>query len=551
MTSTYTLLLLSAFVTSTVALGFFVWAVSRRLVQMNPNGAAVIFAPGEVGRTEEPAVRPRGADALQQATHPGRLIMPAQPAFDRARLAERVRIDQSGKRTVVLAICSAIAWLVVGSLLGMLASIKMHEPDWLAQAGWLTFGRVRAAHLNLVTYGWSSLAGIGIALWLLPRLTRTSLVGGGYAMLGVLAWNAGVGAGVIAILSGNGQALEWLEFPWQVNMVLVVAGALISVPLFLTVRARKVEHLYVSVWFLAAALVWFPIIYFVANVPNVHFGVEQAAMNWWYGHNTLGLWVTPLALAAAYYFVPKVLGVPIKSYALSVLGFWSLAMFYSQAGIHHLIGGPLPGWLVTLSIVQSVMMVIPVLAFGVNMTLTVTDRLRAFLHSPTLQFMAIGSASYVLVSFQGSIEALRAFNTQVHFTHYTVGHAHFGLYAFFSFVMFGGIYFVLPRTLNRDWPKPRLIAWHFWLATIGIAVYVIALTIGGWRQGEAMLDAKRGFMESVALTLPYLVARSVGGGLMLAAHLVFAWHVLIMLVSCLSATTLRSETTTLSQVRST
>ena len=410
------------------------------------------------------------------------------------------------------------------SLAGLTASLELHAPDWLASYEWLTFGRIRTLHLNAVAYGWTPMAGLGVAIWLLPRLLKTPLVGANFAIIGALLWNAGLIAGLGAIAVGFSDGMEWLEMPWQVDLLLVAGGALIAIPLVLTIRARQVEHIYVSIWYMGAALFWFPVLFLVGNVPGVHFGVQQAATNWWFGHNVLGLFYTPIALGTIYYFLPKVLGTPVRSYALSMLGFWTLAFFYGQVGAHHLIGGPVPGWLVTLSIVQSMMMIVPVLAFTVNMYLTMQGRMRALLHSPTLLFVAFAGLAYMASSLQGSFEALRSVNAVTHFTHYTVGHAHLGLYGFVSFVFFGAIYFVMPRITAREWPYPWLIALHFWLAMVGIAVYFWSLTIGGWLQGEAMLDAARPFMDSVTLTLPWLKARSVGGSLMLLAHLAFAVH---------------------------
>jgi len=223
-----------------------------------------------------------------------------------------------------------------------------------------------------------------------------------------------------------------------------------------------------------------------------------------------------------------VIGRPIQSYNLSLLGFWGLAFFYGQVGGHHLVGGPVPEWMITLSIVQSMMMIIPVAAFTVNQYQTLQGRLAALRYSPTLRFVGVGGLMYTASSVQGSFEALRSMNAVTHFTHYTVGHAHLGLYGFVSFVFFGAIYFTMPRVTGREWPYPRLIAAHFWLALCGIAIYFTSLTVGGWLQGEAMLDAARPFMESVAVTLPYLKARSVGGALMVAGHVAFAVHFVAM-----------------------
>jgi len=524
-TSVY--LLMASFVLSLAGLFVFIASMTRGLFGSAEAGSRVIFAPDEENTTEDPAASATDQARLQAQV---RVVAPASTVeVSRAELASRVKADRSSAGPTLLCLSLAVAWLVLGSLAGLTASLKMHWPDWLTGPEWLTFGRIRPAHLNMVIYGWSSLAGVGIALWLIPRLLKTELVGGWYAYVGALVWSLGVFIGVLSILAGYSTGLEWLEFPLFPACFLVVGGALMGVPLILTLRNRKVQHLYVSVWYLGAALIWFPLLYAVANAPGIHFGVEQATMNWWFGHNVLGLWFTPLGLAAAYYFIPKVLGTPIYSYNLSLLGFWSLAFFYSQVGGHHLIGGPVPTWLVTLSIVQSVMMIIPVFAVAVNQHMTVLGHFRALQFSPTLRFIVLGAMMYTLASVQGSIEALRSVNTITHFTHFTIAHAHLGLYGFFAMVMFGSIYFVMPRVIGHEWPYAPMISLHFWLVLGGFAIYFVALSIGGWLQGLAMLDAKQPFMASVAVTIPYLEARSIGGGMMVLGHLVFACHFFLMI----------------------
>ena len=521
---TTVILLLASFVAAVIGLFIFIGSMSRGLFGTAKEGARIIFSRSEENLAEDPAATVSGQAKLQAAVH-----LAPHPPMGPDELEARLESDRSSAGPALICLVFAVFWLAVGSFAGLISSIKLHAPDWLTTDAWITFGRIRPAHLNMVIYGWSSCAGIGIALWLIPRLLKTRLVGAGYAYAGAIIWNIGVFAGITAILTGHSAGMEWLEFPPKIAMFLVVGGALLGIPLLLTLRQRRVKHLYVSVWYLGAALLWFPILYAVANVPGVHFGVEQATMNWWYGHNVLGLWFTPLGLAAAYYFIPKVLGKPIYSYHLSLLGFWSLAFFYSQVGGHHLIGGPVPTWLVTLSIVQSVMMVIPVFAVAVNQHMTVLGHFNALRYSPTLRFIVFGAMMYTAASVQGSLESLRAVNTITHFTHFTVAHAHLGLYGFFAMVMFGSIYFVMPRILEREWPSPVLISCHFWLVVGGFAIYFIGLSIGGWLQGLAMLDPKRTFMDSVTITLPYLEARSIGGALMTLGHLVFAGHFVWML----------------------
>ncbi len=523
-------LLLASFVLSLGGLFIFIASMTRGLFGTAEEGSRVIFAPDEENTSEEPAAS-LANQARLQAEMRGVATSARSSGMSATDLAARIRADQSSAEPVLLCLSLAVLWLMLGSFAGFTSSLKLHLPDWLDGQAWLTFGRIRPAHLNAVIYGWSSLAGVGVALWLIPRLLKTELVGGRYAIAGAVLWNLGVVAGIAAILMGHSTGLEWLEFPLAPACLLTVGGALMGVPLILTMKRRRVKHLYVSVWYLGAALLWFPLLYAVSNAPGVHFGVEQATMNWWYGHNVLGLWFTPLGLAAAYYFIPKVLGTPIYSYNLSLLGFWTLAFFYSQVGGHHLIGGPVPTWLITLSIVQSMMMVVPVFAVAVNQHMTVLGHFRALRYSPTLRFVVLGAMMYTLASLQGSIEALRSVNTITHFTHFTVAHAHLGLYGFFAMVMFGSIYFVMPRVLGREWPYAALISLHFWLVVGGFAIYFIGLSIGGWLQGLAMLNAKQPFMASVAVTLPYLEARSLGGGLMLLGHLVFGAHFFLMMLS--------------------
>ncbi|MEO7941304.1 MAG: cbb3-type cytochrome c oxidase subunit I, partial [Burkholderiaceae bacterium] len=522
-------ILLSAFVLSFVALLVFIWSQRTGLFDRHSRGAEVIFAPQEIGRIEDPSATHADRGAMQLAADAA--TGTAGSHGDTDEMIERARADASTGPLVFFFYCCAVIWLLVASLVGLTASIKLHQPDWLVQEAWLTFGRIRTIHLNAVAYGWAPMAGLGTAMFVIPRLLKTPLMGARFAFVGAVLWNAALIAGLGSIGAGINDGLEWLEIPWQIGTLFALGGGLIALPLVFTLVNRKVEHLYVSVWYMACALFWLPVLLIVAKMPGLHHGVQQAAMNWWFGHNVLGLFYTPLALASVYYFLPKVIGRPIQSYNLSLLGFWGLAFFYGQVGGHHLIGGPVPEWMVTLSIVQSMMMIIPVAAFTVNQYQTLQGRLSALRWSPTLRFIGVGGLMYTARSIQGSFEALRSVNVITHFTHYTVAHAHLGMYGFVSFVFFGAMYFVMPRITAREWPFPWMITAHFWLVTGGFALYFVSLTIGGWLQGMAMLDAARPFMDSVAVTLPYLKGRSIGGGFMVLGHLMFATHFLLMILN--------------------
>jgi cytochrome c oxidase cbb3-type subunit 1 len=517
------ILLIITFLVSIAALLILIWSLSKGHFNMGPESAKILFANDEVGSPEDPTLDDNQLksfknELVQVKTYP-------ETSHTDERKNSFQEIDLSTYRVTKYLLISSIFWLVLGSIFGVMTSFKFNYPDWLTNYYGLTFGVLRPLHLSSVIYGWLSMAGLGVSIWMVPRLVKTKLRMELLAIVGTHIWNFGMVLGLTALFFGFTDGLEWLEFPWAIDMLFVISGAMIGIPILTTIKYRNVGHLYVSVWYIGAALVWFPILFFIANFPGVHFGVEHAIVNWWFAHNVLGLWLTPFGLSAAYYFIPKILGRPIHSYQLSLLGFWSLALFYSQVGVHHLIGGPVPTWLVTLSIVTSVMMIIPVLAVAINHHMTVWGYFRLVPKSPTLLFIVTGAMFYTLTSFQGSLQSLRAVNQLFHFTHATVAHAHMGVYGFVSMIMFGSFYFILPRITGFEWPKKSLIKWHYIFAVGGFLIYFIFLSYGGLIQGLEMLDINIDFDTIVKNTRPYLYARSIGGTFMMLSHFIFAYHV--------------------------
>ncbi len=439
--------------------------------------------------------------------------------------AERAALDASTRGPVLWFTLSAAFWLLIASVFGVIASIKFHHPDFLGSSAALTFGRIRMMHLDAVAYGWMSMIGVAVALWLLVRLSRAELVGGTMLRVACVLWNLGVIAGLSGLAHAAGTSVEWLEFPKYAPPFFIASLGLVVVCAVTTFSRRREPHLYVTQWYILTALFWFPWLYICANTL-IHWipatGVVQAATNWWFAHNFLGLWLTPIGVGSAYYFIPKVIGRPVYSYHLSLVGFWTLALFYSWAGIHHLIGGPVPAWLVTASVVGSMMMFIPVIAVAINHHFTMVGHFRIVRLSPTLRFVIFGSVTYTLVSIQGSLEALRSVNEVTHFTDYTVGHAHLGVYGFFSMIMFGSVYYIVPRLTGREWLSGRLIALHFWSSALGITIYFVALTIAGWYEGRMLNDPSMHHAAMVKFAEPYRFARTIGGSLMTVGHLTFA-----------------------------
>lgn len=437
----------------------------------------------------------------------------------------RYETDRSCREVVIFWYVSAVCWLLFGSLLAMMASIKMHTPGFLADAAWLTFGRVRPAHLNSMIYGWASMSGIGTLLWLMTRLCKIRLPWREGLVAAGIYWNFFVVIGVWQILAGNGTSIEWLEFPWWISIAL---GAVFAVLIALTVKmlnTRREKHLYVSQWYLLGATIWFPFLYITATIlihSPAAIGVAKGTANWWFAHNVLGLWLTPIGLASAYYMIPKVIGRPIYSYSLSILGFWTLALFYNWAGTHHLIGGPLPAWVITVGTVGSLMMFIPVITVAINHHMTMVGHFSKLKYSPTLRFTVFGAMAYTAVSVQGSLTALRTVNETGHFTHYTIAHAHLGVYAFYTMIAFGAMYYIMPRLIEREWYSSHLIKTHFWCTAVGMTMYWVGLTWAGWIQGTMMNNPNIPFLEIVRYTVPYLWSRSIAGILLTIGHIAFA-----------------------------
>ncbi|MEM1092717.1 MAG: cbb3-type cytochrome c oxidase subunit I, partial [Pseudomonadota bacterium] len=248
MTLAIAFLLAATFVISVGGLALLIWALANDQFQMGQQAARTIFSSGEIGRVEDPGAAPTARARMQDEREPEQ----ADSDEDAAEFEARARADASTRVPVNWWLASSVFWLVFGSIFGMIASVKLHLPDWLVQDAALTFGRLRPAHLNTVAYGWASMAGVGVGVWLIPRLFKTEMLGGRFATAGAIIWNIGVVIGTVAIVTGHSDGMEWLEFPWQADVALVAGGALATVPLILSLLKRRVHHLYVSSWYLLA-----------------------------------------------------------------------------------------------------------------------------------------------------------------------------------------------------------------------------------------------------------------------------------------------------------
>jgi cytochrome c oxidase cbb3-type subunit I len=449
-----------------------------------------------------------------------------------AEQLERARIDASTRVPVLMFYASAMVWLLIGTLLAGFVSFKLHSPDWLSDVSFLTWGRLRPVHMNVMVYGWGSMVAMGTAIWLMARLCRTTLRHPLLIVTGIWFWNIGVLIGVIGILMGYSTGYQWLEFPPYAAVVLFVAYALIMSWAVLMFRFRRGDQIYITQWYLLGAFLWFPWLYAAAQamlfVVPVQ-GVMQAAVGWWYANNLLFLWFGAIGLGTAYYMIPKVIGRPVYSYHLATIGFWTYALFSSWTGMQRLVDGPFPAWMITASIAATILTIIPVATVGLNHHMTMQGYFPVMRYSPTLRFTVFGAMSYTVFSVVGILISLRSTARYLHFTEASIAYSHIGLYAFFTMIMFGSMYYIVPRLVGREWRYATLIKLHFWASAYGVGLMSLMLLIGGLAQGADQNDPSMSFIQSVASVLPYLRGRTVAALLLTASHFIFAFHFGLML----------------------
>ncbi|MGI8821155.1 MAG: cbb3-type cytochrome c oxidase subunit I [Chthoniobacterales bacterium] len=445
---------------------------------------------------------------------------------------ERALIDASTRVPVLVFYASAVVWLLLGTLEAGFTSFKMHMPDLFGGVSFLTYGRLRPAHMNTMLYGWASMVGIGTSVWLMARLCRTTLRHPLLLVAGAGFWNLGVFVGLVAIYAGDSTGYQWLEFPAYAAVILFVAYSLIISWAVLMFRFRREGHIYITQWYLLGAFLWFPWLYGAAQIM-LHVvpvqGVMQSAVNWWFSNNLLFLWFGAIGLGTVYYMIPKVIGRPVYSYHLAAIGFWTYAFFASWTGMQRLVDGPFPAWMITASIAAAILTIIPVATVGLNHHMTMRGHFSMMRYSPTLRFTVFGAIAYTVFSLVGVLISLRSMASFVQFTEVHVGYSHLGLYAFFTMVMFGSMYYIVPRLVGREWRYASLIKLHFWASAYGVMLMILMLLVGGLVQGRDLNNASLAFTESTNSLLPYIRGRSLSGMLLTVAHLVFAFHFGIML----------------------
>lgn len=439
----------------------------------------------------------------------------------------RPKIDPELTKLILWFIGSATFWLLFGTTVGEYLGIKFSAPD-IDHISWLSFGRLRPVHTNAVFWGWASMAMIGLAYYVVPKVGNSTIYSLrlGYRSLWLI--NLSVAAGSTALMAGfNNGGGEYREWVWPI-MGMFGAGLGVSLYNFLkTIEIRKLHEIYISNWYIVTAIIFVLVIAFVAYFPPFNNGLGETIVQGYYMHQAVGMWFMLFNLGLMYYFLPQQLNKPIYSYSLGVLAFWSQILFYTLIGTHHFVFSAIPWWLQTIAIVGSAGMLIPVTAGTTNFLLTFRGSFNKLGSSYTLPFYLVGIIFYWTASAQGTAEAFRFTNLVWHFTDFTVAHSHLAMYGIISFMLWGFIYTLLPRLTGRE-PNTNFVGAHFWLAFLGLLIYVIPLMIGSTLKGLSWMDGKP-FVEGLDIMAPYWVWRAIGGTLMWLSHFAFAYNVFDMI----------------------
>jgi cytochrome c oxidase cbb3-type subunit 1/cytochrome c oxidase cbb3-type subunit I/II len=418
-------------------------------------------------------------------------------------------------------------WMMAATFYGLLGATELMAPDLTENMGGIVFGRVRPTHINLVLIGFVTPGLLGAAFYFIPRLLRTRLYSEKLGVVTVAAWNLALVAVVATLAMGMTQGREYAELIWPIDIAVVAVFAMIFFNFIMTVKQRREPILYVSVWYVLAGALLTTCTYALGNViwrpdTGALVGIPDAILLWFYGHNVFGLLLTPLSAAVAYYVIPRATRTPLYSHTLSLLGFWSLIVVYTHIGTHHLLQVPVPTWLKVVAIVDSVCMVIPVMAFLINIWYTAKGKLGEIHADVGAKFVFTGTIMYFFVSIQGSMMSLPDVQRVTHFNNWVVAHAHIGVLGFAGMIALGGVYYVVPRLSGRPLFSRILADFQYWMILIGVVGFTVVLTIAGLIQGNAWING-----ETIYRVLPeihvYYVVRA-GLGLIIFSSAVLGFY---------------------------
>jgi cytochrome c oxidase cbb3-type subunit I len=454
---------------------------------------------------------------------------PAQPASV---------YDDSAVRLFAIA---AVVWGVVGMLVGVFIAAELAWPDINFGIPWLSYGRIRPLHTNAVIFAFGGCALMATSYYVVQRTCQARLFSRTLSLLHFWGYQAVIVLAAITLPLGITRGKEYAELEWPIALLLTVVWVIYAIVFFGTIGIRKVRHIYVANWFYGAFIIAVALLHVVnaASIPaslwksySVYSGAQDAMVQWWYGHNAVGFFLTAGFLGMMYYFIPKQAERPVYSYRLSIVHFWALIFTYMWAGPHHLHYTALPDWVQSLGMVFSLVLLAPSWGGMINGMMTLSGAWHKLRDDPILKFLIVSLSFYGMSTFEGPMMAIKTVNSLSHYTDWGIAHVHSGALGWVGLISMGSLYYLVPRMFGQtQMYSVKAISLHFWISTIGIVLYIASMWIAGvmeglmWRAVNTDGTLTYSFVETVKATFPFYVVRLTGGLLYLSGMLVMAWNV--------------------------
>jgi cytochrome c oxidase cbb3-type subunit 1 len=434
-----------------------------------------------------------------------------------------------------------VVWGIVGMLVGVIIAAQLMWPALNFDVPWLSFGRLRPLHTNAVIFAFGGCALMATSFYVVQRTCHVRLFAGPLASFVFWGWQLVIVLAAVTLPLGLTQGKEYAELIWPIDVLIAVVWVAYGIVFFGTIAIRQVRHIYVANWFYGAFIITVALLHIVNSLAipvslllsyPIYAGVVDGMVQWWYGHNAVGFFLTAGFLGMMYYFVPKQAGRPVYSYRLSVVHFWALISIYMWAGPHHLNYTTLPDWAQSLGMVFSLLLLAPSWGGMINGIMTLSGAWHKLRTDPILKFMIVSLSFYGMSTFEGPMMSVKTVNALSHYTDWTIGHVHSGALGWVAMISMGCLYNLIPRVFGREkMYSEKLIDLHFWIATIGVVLYIASMWIAGVMQGlmwRAVNDdgtLTYSFIESLEATYPYYALRLLGGTVFLIGTLIMAYNV--------------------------
>ena len=435
-----------------------------------------------------------------------------------------------------------MVWGVVGMAVGVLIAAQLAWPALNFDIPWLTFSRIRPLHTNAVIFAFGGCALFATSYYVVQRTCHVRLISDRIAAFTFWGWQAVIVAAAITLPLGITTSKEYAELEWPIDILITIVWVAYAYVFFGTIARRRIKHIYVANWFYGAFIITVAVLHIVNSMEipvnwiksySMYAGVQDAMVQWWYGHNAVGFFLTAGFLGMMYYFVPKQANRPVYSYRLSIVHFWALIFTYIWAGPHHLHYTALPEWAQSLGMVMSLILLAPSWGGMINGIMTLSGAWHKLRTDPVLRFLIVAISFYGMSTFEGPMMSIRTVNALSHYTDWTIGHVHSGALGWVAMITMGTMYYLIPRLYGREIHSLKLIEVHFWTSTIGVVLYIASMWVAGIMQGlmwRAVNDdgtLTYSFIETVERMHPFYIIRLLGGGLFFAGIVIMCYNLFV------------------------